>query len=277
MTTDQPIHEGDFVMRASHAGLPANAHPIHWVRFAVAGEPRVHASQAVAVAETARLAVMARYGRLTGGASSIALSGKDAAGRPLTAQHAHAHYLCLDEDEDALVDHVLIWVPDGMNALESAACATVDELRDKRVPGRCPRFAPVSLKLAGLNSDPDGLPVCVAGPSSRWRSTTPFVPPRHGKWRGGADARVLVDGPEEQVRRELGHRGLEEGAVTVAVRRWSGGLDGVSDLSARAEPLEDTAPTSGSFAVGLTFAAPVAGPLTLGFGAHFGRGLFRPV
>ena len=44
------------------------------------------------------------------------------------------------------------------------------------------------------------------GRSKRWRSLTPYVLTRHVKYRGPKNEKREVDGPEEQIRRELSLR-----------------------------------------------------------------------
>jgi len=108
------------------------------------------------------------------------------------------------------------------------------------------------------------------GPSTgaaSWITTTPFVPPRHLKKNGRSsligqvDAELRVRGfPLAQVSK------LDWTGETLALRhfvhrRWRG-----------PQP-----PIDIGFAVRLRFERPVAGPICLGYGSHFGLGRFQPV
>jgi CRISPR-associated protein Csb2 len=105
--------------------------------------------------------------------------------------------------------------------------------------------------------------------SATWESVTPFVPTRHPKVVRGAE----VDSIESQIasacERLLGQRPTEvspsgdhaEWARFRRRRREGGGRRGLDRaIGAR-----------------LVFAEPVRGPIAIGFGCHFGLGLFAPV
>lgn len=224
-------------------------------------------------AELLHQALNAHAMRLAG--HSPVLSGCSADRQPLKAPHQHAHLLHLDLDDDGHLDHVLIWAPMG---LDSDAQAAVRAVRRTFTKGRT---IPLRLAVAGegsrrdLTSLPasvgDGLRALFGGAELRakqWRSLTPFVPPRHLKKNG----RNTLTG---QISAELRARGFAEPESVVV-------LDPHSDVSAlharhfirkrRSGPLP---PVDCGFALELTFAMPVAGPLVLGYASHFGLGLFK--
>jgi CRISPR-associated protein Csb2 len=216
-------------------------------------------------------ALVANAARL--GDHSVVLSGRDAARKPLTMPHRHAHLLHLDLDGDGHLDHVLVWAPMGLDAdAQSAVRAT----RSTYTKGGT---APLRLALAGSGAiadmlhlpPPQGLALdrLVGGidGSRVWRSISPFVPPRHLKCRG----RNTLAG---QINAELSARALPIARDTVV-------LDPRDDECARQarhfkrsrgrgpQPPQDT-----GFMLELHFDAPVFGPLALGYGSHFGLGLF---
>lgn len=98
-----------------------------------------------------------------------------------------------------------------------------------------------------------------------WVSATPFVLPRYPKRRG---ANTI----EGQVVAELVTRELP--AASVEVLPWD---EKTRDLRhavrVRRRPAKRP-PIDMGFAVRLTFETPVKGPLVLGYGSHFGLGLF---
>jgi CRISPR-associated protein Csb2 len=138
--------------------------------------------------------------------------------------------------------------------------------------------------MGGLESfgEVAGAPLPELGRSTTWESRTPFVPPRFLKPRG-------KDSLDEQVRTELRHRKqLVEGALLplpdliVAPAVTLPTDDGEAGLQARwfrhfvrtRQNSEASGAPPGLFRLTLTFEQPVQGPLCLGWGCHFGLGLF---
>lgn len=207
---------------------------------------------------------------------SEVLSGRDSARRPLqeSQPHRHAHLLHLDLDGDEHLDHVLIWAPMGLDADAQAAVRAVRRTFTKggALPLRLAIVASGSLANLHLLPHPlrDGVLALLGGPtnaSSTWRSLTPFVPPRFMKARG---KNTLVG----QVTAELTTRGLPA-PVSVAV------LDPHADEQARLSRhfvrkrrFGPEPPLDCGFLLELVFSEPVAGPLVLGYGCHFGLGVF---
>lgn len=205
---------------------------------------------------------------------SVVLSGSDAAGRPLATPHSHAHLLHLDLDNDGHLDHVLIWAPMGLDADAQAAVRAVRRTFTKGgvAPLRLALVASGSpADLAGLPPPwGDGLRALLGGPALRarqWHSVTPFIPPRYLKRNG----RNSLSG---QIIAELEGRGLPmpESVVVLDPR--------VDETARRARPFVRTRrfgpapPLDCGFVVQLLFVEPVAGPIVLGYGSHFGLGVF---
>lgn len=207
------------------------------------------------------------------GGHSVVLSGCDAARQPLNAPHQHAHLLHLDLDGDKHLDHVLIWAPMGLDA---AAQAAIRATRRTYVKGGT---APLQLALAGSGSltELSKLPApygdrlrALQGPARRWRSLTPFVPPRFLKRNGRNTLRGQIDA-------ELASRGLP--AITNLTI-----LDPHQHDAARqarhfilTRQHGPAPPQRCSFMFDIEFASPIAGPLLLGYGSHYGLGVFGAV
>jgi len=198
------------------------------------------------------------------------LTGRDGTGRPLVG-HRHAHVLPLDLDGDGRLDHVLIWAEMGLGPVAQEAVRSLRRTWTKGGSG------PIQLALAGqgelhdLRSLPAGLAPGVArvlGPSHgarEWTSATPFVAPRYPKPRG-------ANSIEGQVVAELMSRGLP--AATVAVLPWDDANRHFRHaVRVRRHPAKRP-PVDACVAVRLVFDTPVSGPIALGYGAHFGLGLF---
>lgn len=170
-------------------------------------------SETLIVAEQARRALMALYGRANGGVASANFAGKDAAGRTLSG-HRHAFYLPRDLDGDARLEQLLVCAPDGFSARETRA------LLDLRAILRGRTRPPLRVRLRDLGpADELAATVAELGPAAVWVSATPYVLARHpktdhrGRPRLRPDGRQ-VDGPEEQVLREWRQR---VAAATAAV------------------------------------------------------------
>lgn len=203
---------------------------------------------------------------------SPCLSGCDEHGKPLKHGHRHAHVLPLDLDGDGHLEHILIWAPMGLDA---SAQATVRAVRQTFTKGG---FGPIKMALvaAGSLGDLRRMPgtygerlSALLGPANgatEWVSQTPFVLPRHRKLRG----RNSLQG---QVAAELASRGLTEplevGDLDTKAERWLRLRHFIR--SRRSGP---PAPVDCGFPVALRLARPETGPICLGYGSHFGLGLF---
>ncbi|HMO49260.1 MAG TPA: type I-U CRISPR-associated protein Csb2 [Rubrivivax sp.] len=201
----------------------------------------------------------------------LVLSGCDEAGRPLRGQHGHAHVLSLDLDGDGHIDHLLVWAPHGLDALDQQALRMTRGTYTKGGVGalRLAWSAAGEREDLGRLIGPLGASLMRSiGTGRRWVTATPFVPPRHPKPRG---AHSLTG----QVRAELQARGLPAPSAV----DW---LDPQHDLHARAlrhhlrvRRNGVPPPVNAGLALCLTFAEEVAGPICLGYGSHYGLGRFE--
>lgn len=221
------------------------------------GGSRPAITEAVAVGQSLRRALQARFGRDNGDAASTTFSGK-AADSPRADQHRHAHFLATPGREGRRIDRLYVWAPEGFGEGEVAALAGLTYIRLHELPSL--QCALTSLGTTVELDLPDLL-----GPAPSWRSLTPFGLVRHPKRRQGE----LVDGPEDQVRRELEHRALPEAAE---VRLEKGSWHRFRSSKAGSSRLERASLTG----VRLRFDQPVRGPLALGALSHYGLGLMVP-
>jgi CRISPR-associated protein Csb2 len=210
----------------------------------------------------------------TGCSPPIVLSGRGPEGQPLRRDeaHQHAHLIHLDLDGDGHLDHVMVWAPMG---LDGEAQRMVRGVRRTFTKGS---VAPLRLALSASGSRDDliSLPApwgdrirAVLGSASgarRWLSVTPFVPSRFLKPRG----RNTLEG---QVAAELVSRGFP---APLSVRS----ID-AEDLARTARHFVRRRSRGGSpppvdcgYMLELEFKETVSGPMLLGYGSHFGLGLF---
>jgi CRISPR-associated protein Csb2 len=207
--------------------------------------------------------------RLSG--HSVVLSGTDKEARPLTTPHTHAHLFHLDLDDDGHLDHVLVWAPMGLDPHAMAAIRAVRRTFTKGGMGSL-RVATVGYgELAALTAGDGALQQSLRtlgpiGGARRWTSVTPFVPPRFLKSSG----RNSLDG---QVAAELLSRGLPQPErVHLASPHESDRARRMRHYVTRRR--EHAPPMDLAFALDIEFATPVSGPIALGYGSHFGLGLF---
>lgn len=208
------------------------------------------------------------------GRHSRVLTGCDEQGRPLREPHRHAHILPLDLNGDGHLEHILIWAPMGLG---SDAQAAVRQLRHTFTKGG---VGPLRLAVAGSVTSIDQLRALPGdwgtglrrhvGASREWISSTPFVPPRHLKKRG-------TNTLEGQVQAELASRGLRAAHRIEVLHPHDSDLARRQRHAVRVRRFGPLPPIDCGFTLRLEFAEPVSGPLSLGYGSHYGLGLFATV
>ncbi|MCI0440126.1 MAG: type I-U CRISPR-associated protein Csb2 [Chloroflexi bacterium] len=246
------------------------------VRFAVSGAVRPLVTDAMQIAELARRSAMSQYGRANQDAASPTLSGKAASGAPLT-DHQHAFYLPTDEDEDGKIDHLTVWAPRGFDDSELDALSSMRMLN----PGGGRPPLQLVFQSCGVE-DEYRKDVSIFREFSTWRSITPFVLNRHVKLRGPKDSKQFVDGPEDQLRKEIQRRNSITASLEhVEVKAPQHPIELKNARGFR--PIEfyrwrrnGGGHGQGTYNFRIVFDAPVAGPIALGYACHFGLGLFVP-
>ena len=195
------------------------------------------------------------------------LTGKDTSGQPLTGhRHFHLLPLNLEANEPGRLDHFLLWAPMGFDAQAQQAVLALRRTWTKG--GDKPLFVTV----AGMGRLDDLAPAIgrhALGESRTWISQTPFVAPRHIKRHGNNTLTA-------QVLAELTSRGFPTPQIEVLSREQC--TEAHFHRFVRVRRNRTKAPPRDHFiGLRLTFPEPVRGPLTLGYAAHFGLGLFVPV
>jgi CRISPR-associated protein Csb2 len=205
---------------------------------------------------------------------STVLSGCDTHRKPLTTPHRHAHLLHLDLDADGHLDHVLIWAPMGLDTEAQTAIRAVRRtfMKGGTAPLRLGLVTAGSLQNLAALPAPLGthLRNLIGGDelgAQCWRSVTPFVPPRHLKKNG---KNTLLG----QIAAELQVRNIPspESVRVLSPQADEAARDARRFIRCRrAGPRP---PADCGFMLELTFAEAVPGPVALGYGSHFGLGLF---
>lgn len=222
---------------------------------------------------------------------SSVFTGCDSHREPLHGNR-HAYIFCESNSrqvvgDDGPITHIAIYAPMGFGSGDLNALENLSEIwgeNDLRVT--------VALQGIGQPEDFAGNfivmdadhPFCPLLSRSRvWVSRTPFIPTRHPKvTRAGAfklDGRGLqIGSPEHEVRRLLGMQNLAE---IVSVEPIAGTLLGKKQIGWSGFRLSRDGGRgrwAGSRGYGfrIEFSEPVNGPIAVGYGAHFGMGLFVP-
>ena len=115
-------------------------------------------------------------------------------------------------------------------------------------------------------------PSRLVGPSTVWESVTPYLPPWHIH-------RGIV--PAEQIRREINQQACPRRGAWDRFQLWSGAMARfvrlrTSSSGSTGEPRGPDRPEAAAGFWRLTFPEPVAGPLAVGWGCHFGLGPVPP-
>ena len=221
------------------------------VRMRLTGDRLPHRAQEVA--ERARRATLGQARRLYGaGGVPAVLSGHDAGGPG--RGHGHAFWLPEDADRDGRLDHLTVHVPAMDGAALAALLAADIALLSRRESWRA------QWHWIG-RSDDDDVPGTLLGSAAAWVSLTPFVGPWHEKPRFSQ---------ADMVRRECSARGLPPLLSLDPAGDDTGGRAAPRWRWRHNAPPGDGRGTRWR----LVFGLPVRGPLALGYGCHFGLGLF---
>ena len=203
------------------------------------------------------------------GRPPIELTGHDENHRHLRGSHEHAHVIPLDLDNDRHLDHVLIWAAMGFSPEAQMAIRRLRKaflIKGSTEPLRVALAGAGSLKDFLRLPEPYGCNLkSILGCSRNWQSITPFVAPRFRKKRG----RNTLEG---QIQAELRSRGLPEPKVLELLPREMERLRFRHFKITRQHG--PTPPVSFGLAIRMEFDQPVKGPISLGYGSHFGLGLF---
>ncbi|MEQ1828178.1 MAG: type I-U CRISPR-associated protein Csb2 [Pirellula sp.] len=211
------------------------------------------------------------------------LTGRDAHGNPLLGRHEHAHVLPLDLDGDGHLDHILIHAKMGLSEQAQHAVRSLNRTYSKGGVGE------LQVAVAGVGNTDQLLQLPHKnGQSARillgkttetnesnsmiWESVTPFVPPRYLKKSGKNNL-------EGQINAELQSRGLPEAKRIEILEERSKSLRHFIRTRRRGVNTSQP-PVDIGLAVRIEFDHALDTdrlPLVLGYGSHFGLGLFSSV
>jgi CRISPR-associated protein Csb2 len=249
-------------------------------RFILAGRPLPPITDAVKVGEVFRRALMSRVEAPI----PAVLSGRDESGKPLRdPQHAHAFFLPEDHDGDGFIDHLVLFArpglprtvrraAEGLHTLWIANRRTRDANEEDEIGRREWRVALEGFGHPGEFGDSDLL-----RRSRVWVSVTPYLRPRYLK---GANA---LQETRQMICVECKLRGWPtpeiqcdgEGLAAGGSVRVGGGARSALAFHRFRSRRGLVQPDRTGIALRLEFQDAILGPLALGFGCHFGLGLFH--
>lgn len=236
---------------------PVESPPFTSVVYQLTGKPLPKVEESVRIGELMRMAVMSRFGKQADGKIPSSISGHDLGKHN---RHQHAFYLPFDANGDGRIDRLLLHVPMGLGTQERRVLEKLNRIWSR--DGNEWR-----LVLEGVGDRDVGLPLLQS--AKEWCSVTPYLHPWHQK------KNLTV---ADQIRRECRERGLPEpvsiepmDAITVADRARR-----TIDFRRFRSKRDLRQPDRHGSAWHLVFEQELSGPLALGFGCHFGLGLFAP-
>ena len=253
-------------------------------RFLLAGRPLPSLEDTIKIGELMRLAALSKFGweknELTRHYTPRApwqISGRSADGLPLKDPvHPHAFWLPEDADSDGFIDHISIYIKGGIEDEIRSRLQQITRLyvsSDKRSNGE--KFERKAIKEWQLALEGFGHPADFAGSaqifgeSSTWCSATPFLATGHLK-----ASRYLGE-----IRRLAKRRGMNEEILEVeelrSIRVGGTLRRAIHFHRFRSRSNERQLDTAGAL-LRIVFNQPIIGPFALGFGSHFGLGLFIP-
>lgn len=249
--------------------------PITVARFAISSAVLPRITQAISVAERMHQ-TLARWSH--GKACARVFIGKEANGEPLKG-HQHTHIFCeLGEKRDS-IGFITLYAPMGF---DHEAQQVIEDVQRKALWGHGGHD--LELILLGFG-DVDTFDIPIFRKAKRWTSLTPFVPTRHAKHYADGRPKLDEDGwpigsPAQDLRRlfkeDLGvtPKSISPPDTKITVRPDRS----LRTLEFQTERNHGNGKRGHQSGVGLSveFDQDIQGPLALGYGSHFGLGLFVP-
>ena len=246
-------------------------------RFAIVSQVPPRITEALSLGERFHRALVSRCPRSV-------FTGCNAAGEPLSTGHQHAFYLSECDFSRGTVSFLSVYARIG---LDLEARQALEQLRQTWGYDSYK----LQLVLLGVGEPKDfggenaaaghALPL---GKGREWISLTPFVPTRHAKThRNGAPkfdaAGVPIGSPQHDLLRLLLESGFPQPTKVELVPHLQLASRRIHWLEFQRTRRNGRGCKAGERGYGfhITFPEAVRGPIAIGYGAHFGLGLFVPV
>ncbi len=251
-------------------------------RFAVASNVPPRLTDAISIADRIHTTLV----KISKGMPTI--SGVDEKGVPLKG-HKHVYILCesnmaLGKGHRGEITHVTLYLKEGILDKEREV---IDKL--KKVWGYGGHDIQLVMVGIGTPKDFGGIEVNkgmspILGKSKTWISSTPFVPTRHPKFTRSGIAKLdkenglQIGSPEHDLYRLLKESGFPEPKKIQQINFTELAGRRTKWVEFRLERKNGGGLRSGNIGYGfkVEFEKEVEGPIAVGYGAHFGLGLFVP-
>ena len=275
-------------IRARRKDLSADQKLPKVARFLLAGRPRPPVEDTIRIGELMRLAALSQFGWRNSNGRKVPnapwkISGRNSDGHRLDIpSHDHAFWLPEDADSDGLIDHVSVFIASGIDQSVQNSLDRITRLwttpkgGTKGTESVNARAMEWRLALEGFGQPVDfAEEVKIFGTSASWLSATPFLASGHLKRSGYAG----------EIRRLLRRRGIDAryGFSVSEVSVTERAEISVGEATRRAIQFHrfrsrggESQPDTAGTMLEIKFPNPINGPLSLGFGSHFGLGLFVP-
>jgi len=263
---------------SSKSRLRSGTRPPTVARYAIASNVLPRITAALSVGERVHQALLSHFKDRP---PPPVLLGRSTNGEPLTG-HGHAHIFCEPGSNRDAISHVTVYASDGFDAEAQRALRSLGRIWGHG--GHDIELVLIDLGWAETFSDSP-----LFKPSNVWQSLTPFVSTRHPKtYRDGRPKMSpdgwQIDSPEHEIRRWLSQQLTKTGIAIPLPTKIEASPPSSSGRPLRWHDFGTQRHHGGGLRAQqpargfrLTYATEVSGPLALGYGAHFGLGLFVPV
>jgi CRISPR-associated protein Csb2 len=242
-------------------GAPDAPTQVNALLYALESKVLPQVTAAIEISERVRAKLMGIHSRVRGDKALVSprFSGKDSEGKPLQG-HQHSYIFPLDRDQDGRLDHLLILCRNHFTETELIA---FDHLTSLWQANGLPDILCVPLQFGSQGE--------MLASSAQFESATPFIPTHHHRKGRGPFAEWL----KGEITRECAHAGLQPPTEVAPLESLvkPGGHRYFWQEFRRNRRQE---PSQRGYGFRLTFSEPVRGPFALGYGSHFGLGLFVP-
>lgn len=217
-------------------------------------------TETVEIAERIHVKLMGIYGKISNFEISPRFSGRNQDGSVMQG-HRHIFIFPLDSDGDGRLDHLMISCtePFSTNELKS-----LDAMRSIWQSNGRPDISLMPIQWGRRDQ------LTFIRKTKKFRSETPFIPTRHYRKGRGDYEEWLIN----EVRHEARNHGLPEPVSVARIKK-------LERIGHNYYWLDFTRSRKGEsahqgYGFELEFTDPVTGPFSMGYGAHFGLGLFVP-
>ncbi|MBU1197283.1 type I-U CRISPR-associated protein Cas5/Cas6 [Candidatus Micrarchaeota archaeon] len=240
-------------------------------RYAIASAVQPNLKHALSLAERIHQSLV----KLSN--EELVFTGCDEERRPLEG-HQHAYIFCESTDAPSrsrkTVNYVTVYAQMGFNENAERALRGIE-----KVWGHGGHDIRLMLLAVGDKKTFDGVPLF--SKSLRWKSSTPFVPTRYPKFTRAGKPKIdtisglQIGSPEHDLSRLLS----ADGHIAAKVKCRPLGLADRSLMGFSLQRKTGGGQRAGNtgYSCELEFNEPRQGPIAVGYGNHFGLGLFLPI